>query len=91
MIFEWDAVKNKINIKKHGIDFNDAKLIFDGLTLTVEDDRFDYSEKRYITFGLLIEQVISVVHTESVKKISIISARKATKNEQKEYFKQVSY
>jgi uncharacterized DUF497 family protein len=55
MIFEWDAVKNKINIKKHGIDFNDAKLIFDGLTLTVEDDRFDYSEKRYITFGLLIE------------------------------------
>jgi uncharacterized DUF497 family protein len=91
MIFEWDAVKNKINIKKHGIDFNDAKLIFDGLTLTVEDDRFDYSEKRYITFGLLIEQVISVVHTESVKKIRIISARKATKNEQKEYFKQVAY
>lgn len=91
MIFEWDAIKNKINIKKHGIDFNDAKLIFDGLTLTVEDDRFDYSKKRYITFGLLIEQVISVVHTESVRKIRIISARKATKNEQKEYFKQVAY
>lgn len=91
MLFEWDAVKNKINRKKHGIDFNDAKLIFEGLTLTIEDDRFDYPEKRYITFGLLVEQVISVVHTESVKKIRIISARKATKNEQKEYFKQVAY
>jgi hypothetical protein len=91
MIFEWDAAKNIINKEKHGIDFNDAKMIFEGLTLTVEDDRFDYPERRYITFGLMFENVVSVVHSESVEKIRIISARKATKNEQKEYFKQVSY
>jgi uncharacterized DUF497 family protein len=91
MIFEWDAAKNIINIEKHGIDFNDAKMIFEGLTLTVEDNRFDYAERRYITFGLMFENVVSVVHTESVEKIRIISARKATKNEQKEYFKQVSH
>lgn len=91
MKFEWDAVKNKINIEKHGIDFNDAKLIFKGLTLTVEDDRLDYPERRYVTFGTMFESVISVVHTESAEIIRIISARKATKNEQKEYFKQVSH
>jgi uncharacterized DUF497 family protein len=91
MKFEWDSVKNNINIEKHGIDFNDAKLIFNGLTITVEDDRIDYHERRYVTLGVIFENVISVVHTESVEKIRIISARKATKNEQKEYFKQVSY
>lgn len=91
MKFEWDAVKNRINIEKHGIDFNDAKQIFSGLILTVEDDRFDYPERRYITLGMMFESVISVVHSESVERIRIISARKATKNEQKEYFKQVSY
>ncbi len=83
MKFEWDAIKNKINIEKHGIDFNDAKLIFSGLTLTIKDDRFDYPERRYVTFGIMFERVISVVLTESVERIRIISARKATKNEQK--------
>lgn len=39
MRFEWDAAKNDINIRKHGIDFNDAKIIFHGYTLTIEDDR----------------------------------------------------
>lgn len=91
MKFEWDESKNEINIQKHGIDFSDAKMIFDGYTLTVEDDRFDYPERRFVTFGLLFENIVSVVHTESEEKIRILSARKATRNEQKEYFKQVSY
>ncbi len=91
MKFEWDTAKNNINIEKHGIDFNDAKLIFNGLTVTIEDDRIDYHERRFVTLGMMFDNVISVVHTESVEKIRIISARKATKNEQKEYFKQVSY
>jgi uncharacterized DUF497 family protein len=91
MKFEWDAAKNNINIEKHGIDFNDAKLILNGLTVTVEDDRIDYHERRFVTLGMMFDNVISVVHTESVEKIRIISARKATKNEQKEYFKQIAY
>jgi uncharacterized DUF497 family protein len=91
MKFEWDAARNNINIEKHGIDFNDAKLILNGLTVTVEDDRIDYHERRFVTLGMMFDNVISVVHTESVEEIRIISARKATKNEQKEYFKQIAY
>jgi hypothetical protein len=91
MKYEWDEEKNKRNIEKHGIDFNDAKRIFNGYTVTVEDDRFDYPERRFVTFGLMFEIVVAMAHTESEKAIRIISVRKATKNEQKEYFKQVSY
>ena len=39
MKFEWDVTKNDTNIKRHGIDFKDAKKIFEGYTLTIEDDR----------------------------------------------------
>ena len=42
MRFEWDENKNDSNVKRHGIDFQDPKNIFDGHTLTIEDDRFDY-------------------------------------------------
>ena len=46
--------------------------------MTVEDDRFDYGEERFVTFGLLQGHVVAVVHTESENYIRIISARKAT-------------
>ena len=42
MNFEWDDTKRKSNIKKHGIDFINAPMIFAGYTLTIEDDRYDY-------------------------------------------------
>ncbi len=61
--------------------------LFDDRTLTVEDDRLDYGEHRFMTIGLLAGRCISVVHTESDDAIRIISIRKATKNEQAEYFK----
>ena len=86
MKFEWDTTKNDTNIKCHGIDFKDAKKIFEGYTLTIEDDRFDYGEHRFISFGLMYDHIIAVVHTETEEKIRIISARKATKKEQKTYF-----
>jgi uncharacterized DUF497 family protein len=89
MNFEWDDKKRKSNIKKHGIDFIDAPIIFAGYTFTIEDDRFDYGEKRFITFGVLDSRVVSVVHTETEDLIRIISIRKATKNEEKEYFSQI--
>jgi uncharacterized protein len=89
MKFEWDDKKRKANIKKHGIDFIAAPIIFAGYTLTIEDDRYDYGEDRYVTFGILDGRVVSVVHTETENLIRIISIRKATKNEKNEYLSQI--
>ena len=50
--FEWGEGKRQINAQKHLIDFADAVDIFQGDTVTVEDDRFDYGEQRFITLGL---------------------------------------
>lgn len=89
MRFEWDEKKRLINIKKHGIDFIDVPAIFASDTVTVIDDRFEYGEVRYQTLGLLKSRVILVVHTESESLIRIISARKATKYEEKICFDQI--
>ncbi|MCT7983973.1 BrnT family toxin [Laspinema sp. A4] len=64
MEFEWDETKRLTNLRKHGIDFIDVSIIFDGNILTVEDERFNYGEQRLVTFGLLQGRVIAVVHTE---------------------------
>lgn len=90
MEYEWDEAKRLVNLRKHGIDFTDVPAIFGGDTVTVEDDRYSYGEQRFITFGLLQGQVIAVVHTEREDYTRIISARKATKYEQRAYFEQLS-
>jgi hypothetical protein len=89
MQFEWDESKRISNIRKHGIDFIDVPTVFEGSIVTIEDDRFDYGEERFVTFGLLQGCVVAVVHTESEDYIRIISVRKATKYEQKIYFEQI--
>jgi uncharacterized protein len=71
----------------HGFDFVDAPKVFDGSTYTYEDDRFDYSEQRFVTIGLLEGLIVSIVHTETPRQIRIISFRKATKHEQAIFFK----
>lgn len=91
MKFTWDEEKRRTNIEKHGIDFADVPPMFDGDIVTIEDTRFDYGETRYITFGLLKFRVIVVAHTDENGVIRIISARKATKNEEKLYFKEIGY
>ena len=90
MRFEWDEKKRLVNIRKHGIDFADIPAIFEGDIVTVIDDRFEYRETRYQTLGLLESRVILVVHTESETIIRIISARKATKYEEKIYFSEIA-
>ena len=89
MNFDWDNAKRRSNIKKHGIDFVNAPMIFDGYTLTIEDDRYDYGEQRFVTFGIFEGRVVAVVHTESEDSIRIISIRKAARYEEKEYFSQI--
>lgn len=89
MPYEWDEAKRLSNVRKHGIDFKDAIDIFEYDTLLMEDDCFDYRERRFLSIGLLRGYVIVVVHTEMAGVTRIISARKATKYEQRIYFERV--
>lgn len=90
MGFDWDEDKRKSNLREHGIDFVGIEQLFDGETVTILDDRFDYGEERFVTFGLLEGRVVAVVHTETDELIRIISVRKATKNEESSYFKEIA-
>lgn len=64
MEFEWDENKNKSNQEKHGIDFNDAKDIFnDPNRINSEDNRKDYGEKRWIAIGKVANIFLTVVYT----------------------------
>jgi hypothetical protein len=89
-VFTWDEAKRRANLRKHGIDFVDAPKIFQGLTFTAEDDREAYGERRFLTLGLLEDQILSVAHTEHRDEIRIISIRKATKHEARFYFSQIT-
>lgn len=89
MRFTWEEVKRKSNLKAHGLDFLDASKVFEGLTFTFEDDRFNYSEQRFVTLGLLNGAPVSMVHTETANHIHVISFRKATKNEQLIFFQNI--
>jgi len=87
MKIEWHEEKRKSNLQKHGLDFSDAGEVFSGATFTFEDTRYDYGEQRFVTIGLLYDDVVVIVHTESSTQMRIISMRRAGKNEQKLYFK----
>jgi uncharacterized DUF497 family protein len=90
MEFEWDEAKRKSNLRNHGIDFVGIEQVFDGETVTILDDRFDYGEERFVTFGLFDGRVVAIAHTETNEVIRIISVRKATKYEETSYFKEIS-
>ena len=89
MKFEWDKNKRLINLQRHGIDFADVPQVFDNERRTIIDDRFDYDEVRFFTLGLLNGRIIAVSHTETDDAVRIISARKADRNEQTKYFKEI--
>ena len=85
MKFTWKAAKRKTNLKKHGFDFADAEQVFDGPTFTVEDDRDYDGEQRFNSTGFLGMAIVTICHTESEDEIHIISARRATTHERKDY------
>jgi uncharacterized protein len=86
--FEWDAIKAESNLAKHGVSFAAARSVFDD-TLAVEriGSVSQPDEIRYVITGMVNEIVLTVVYTERGERIRIISARKATKHEQKEYYR----
>lgn len=90
MRFEWDEQKRLANLKRHGFDFIGVEAVFDGDRYTILDNRFDYGEKRFVTIGILKGRVVAVVYTDIDEIIRIISIRKATKNEQQKYYKEIA-
>ena len=89
MLFTWSERKRASNLREHGLDFVDAARVFEGLTFTYEDDRFDYGEQRFVTLGLLAGVPVSIAHMESEDEVRVISFRKATSREAKRYFHEV--
>lgn len=89
MIFEWDEIKEKSNIKKHGIDFETASWVFnDSYRIELYDKKHSVDEDRYITIGEVCNRplVIYVAYTERTDVIRLISARKATAREKRQYY-----
>jgi uncharacterized protein len=87
MRFTWHEPKRQGTLRRRSLDFADAGLIFAGPTFTFEDDREDYGEQRWVTLGLLQSTVVVIVHTETEDEIRVISMRKADKDEQLLFFR----
>jgi len=93
MKFEWDKNKEKINIQKHGVTFEQASYVFtDQFALSRLDDEHSFDEDRWVLLGKsLNETLLLVVHTfrdnNGTEFVRIISARKATQKEKQTYQK----
>lgn len=85
-MFEWDETKNRANLSKHGLSFEDAGMVFSGPCVTFEDTRYDYDEKRFVTLGLLAGRVVVIAHTSRGGNTRVISMRKANSREQEIYY-----
>jgi uncharacterized DUF497 family protein len=85
--FEWDRQKARLNLKKHGIDFEEAKAVFrDPLAYIFDDEWHSIREKREIIIGHDDKnRLLLVCFTERNQIIRIISARLATKKERQDY------
>jgi uncharacterized DUF497 family protein len=85
--FEWDPGKARQNRRKHRISFQEAATVFgDPLAVTYPDPDHSTSEQRFITVGMSSAgQVLIVAHVDRSENIRIISARKTTKRERKQY------
>lgn len=85
----WDEAKRRANLRKHGLDLADAEHVLAGITYTIEDRRFGYGDRRFITLGMLRDTVVVMAHTETPATFRVISMRKATRNEQILYFQNI--
>lgn len=90
MEFEWDETKRKQVIEKHRVDFVYAALIFEGFVITAVDDRHDYGEVRYISSGMVDDELFVVVHTPREDVTRLITAWKGGRDERSHYEKSIA-
>ena len=87
MDFEWDDAKADVNERKHGVSFTEAMTVFaDSLSLTGFDPDHSEEEDRYITMGVSVAgRLLLVSHTDRGQKVRLISARKSSRRERRDY------
>jgi len=86
--FEWDDDKAKSNLAKHGISFEAGRRVFDDAFSFGFPDAGDAGDEiRYVMVGMANGVLLTVVYTERGERTRIISARKATRHEQREYYR----
>ena len=85
--FEWDENKARTNLVKHGVSFVEAATVFgDPLSLTIPDPAHSQREDRFSILGYSHQQrLLVVVHTDRGDNIRLISARRASRSERKNY------
>ena len=88
--FEWDKIKDKANQNRHRVSFETASLVFDDPLALSFPDRVVGSEERYLTLGSVggvtfFSCCSSYRDRDGIEVIRIISARKATKHERRQY------
>lgn len=81
----FDPAKRIKTLAERGLDFLDAEKVLAGRTLTFEDDRKSYPERRWITVGLLEGRMVLIVWTPRDGTRRVISMRKANGSEQERY------
>jgi uncharacterized protein len=85
MEIEFDPEKRRFTLEHRGVDMANASAVFEGTTVTINDDRKDYGEVRYITFGKLLGRMVVLAWTKRSGRCRVISMRKANDREQKTY------
>lgn len=85
----FDPEKNRINIIKHDIDFNEVEHFDWDNAVIYKDKRKDYGEERRLAIGLIGQRVYILVYTIRKNSLRIISLRKANKREVKKYEKEI--
>ena len=85
MSISYDEAKRQANLAKHGIDLAECEAVFDHPIYSVEDTRSNYGEQRTQTIGWLHGQIVYLVWTERADSIRLISCRKATSHEARQY------
>jgi uncharacterized DUF497 family protein len=87
--FEWDAAKAAANRRKHGVGFEFATSAFrDMFSIEWLDDRGHHDEARMVPLGMAEGTLLVVVHVERRNRARLVSARRATRNEQDIYFRE---
>jgi uncharacterized DUF497 family protein len=85
MDITYDPEKRAKTFAERGLDFDDAVQVFAGQTIDLLDDRTDYGEVRWVTYGLLNGRMVALVWTARGEHRHIISMRKANERERKTY------